>query len=186
MIFSNFTPILFILSLFLLLLFFFFSLSHIFTFSLRWCLLLHLAKLSNKQNQNFQIWNRLAQANKTKTFHETVSGLRSEISTQSPAVFLPFLFFKGGVCFSGKFKKDFWFGHDHESASQREKKIVCEIGLLKAETVNRRPSRPRPTPQLLQAVAHRLGLMKTGERKGKKMEESEYRAKWKRKEKKKG
>ena len=62
---------------------------------------------------------------------------------------------------------------------------MCEIGLLKAETINRRPSRPRPTPQLLQAVAHRLGLMKTGERKGKKMEESEYRAKWKRKEKKK-
>jgi hypothetical protein len=48
---------------------------------------------------------------------------------------------------------------------------VCEIGLLKAETVNRRPSRPRPTPQLLQAETHRLGLMKTGERKGKKMEE---------------
>jgi hypothetical protein len=29
-----------------------------------------------------------------------------------------------------------------------------EIGLLKAETVNRHPSKPRPMPQLLQAETH--------------------------------
>jgi hypothetical protein len=39
----------------------------------------------------------------------------------------------------------------------------------------RRPSKPRPTPQLLQTETHRLGLMKTGERKGIKMEERERR-----------
>ena len=195
--FFNFTTaLLSILSLFLLFYFNFFF-SHIFTFSLLslwWCLL-HLAKLSSKQHQNFQIWDQLAQANKTKTLHEIISSLRSEISTQSPAVFLPFLFFKGGVCFLGKFKKDFWFGHDHESASQREKKILCVRSASsrpRQSTVappNRDPrrssSRPRPMSSPLQAETHAaappdrdppVGFDENGrEKRKKKMEERERR-----------